>query len=330
MNEDWTRYWRSPNRPLEAMHAHFTSHAYHRHSHDTYSFGVTESGLQAFHCRGGAHTSTPGMVLALNPDEPHDGHAGAEPGFTYRIIHIGPDLVRSVLSDATGAPGALPLFPKPVVDAPDLAATLRRLHTVLTSGAPRLDTDEALHSAVLSMVRGGAATPSPTTPVSSHDARRVARHVRSILHERLTEDLDSDDLADAVGRSRHTVHRAFRAVEGMAPGDYRRQLRLRRARTLITAGAPLAEAAAHAGFADQSHLTRWFTRYYGVTPGVYRAARGRVVRTGPEGASREHLPRRATSGVHRKRPDTDDQPVPGRRPGTGAGKLNSPKGTEGR
>jgi AraC-like DNA-binding protein len=31
-------------------------------------------------------------------------------------------------------------------------------------------------------------------------------------------------------------------------------------------------AAAQAGFADQAHLTRWFHRYYGITPGAYRAA----------------------------------------------------------
>jgi hypothetical protein len=30
------------------MHAHFTSHVYHRHSHESYSFGVTETGAQAF------------------------------------------------------------------------------------------------------------------------------------------------------------------------------------------------------------------------------------------------------------------------------------------
>ena len=44
------------------------------------------------------------------------------------------------------------------------------------------------------------------------------------------------------------------------------------ARALIAEGQPIAEAAARAGFADQSHLTRWFGRYYGITPGAYRRA----------------------------------------------------------
>ena len=93
MSQEWARYWRSDNRPVEAMHAHFERHHYHLHTHDTYSFGLTETGAQSFGCRGAARTSAAGMVMAFNPDEPHDGHAATEHGFTYRIVHIGPQLV---------------------------------------------------------------------------------------------------------------------------------------------------------------------------------------------------------------------------------------------
>ncbi|WP_433540764.1 AraC family ligand binding domain-containing protein [Streptosporangium sandarakinum] len=137
MPRDWSRYWRSPRPGLEAMHAHFERHTYHRHSHETYSFGVTDAGVQAFTCRGGGHRSTAGMVLAFNPDEPHDGRAGDELGFTYRIVHLAPELVAGALSDAAGRPVGLPLFPDPVVHDPVLATALRRLHAALLGGAPR-------------------------------------------------------------------------------------------------------------------------------------------------------------------------------------------------
>src|ERR1022692_3958817 len=91
---------------------------YHRHSHETYSFGVTEDGAQSFTCRGSAHTSAAGMVMAFNPDDPHDGHASDELGFTYRMVHIGPELVSSVLAGITGRPAGLPLFTDPVVSDP--------------------------------------------------------------------------------------------------------------------------------------------------------------------------------------------------------------------
>jgi len=110
------------------MHAHFRGHVYHRHSHDTYSLGVTESGAQGFTCRGAGHVSTTGLVMAFNPDDPHDGHAATGNGFTYRMIHMAPALLTDLLADLTGAPPAMPLFTAPVIADPALAAAVRRLH----------------------------------------------------------------------------------------------------------------------------------------------------------------------------------------------------------
>jgi AraC-like DNA-binding protein len=88
----------------------------------------------------------------------------------------------------------------------------------------------------------------------------------------MADDLTIDDLARSTGASRYLVYRAFHAEYGLPPSDYQRQIRLRRARALIAGGTPISEAASATGFADQSHLTRWFTRYFGLTPGAYRRA----------------------------------------------------------
>jgi len=270
---DWSRYWRSADQPLEAMHAHFQRHAYHRHSHETYSFGVTEDGVQSFHCRGSAHASAAGMIMAFNPDDPHDGQACDELGFTYRMIHVGPELVSGVLGDITGRRAGLPLFADPVVSDPVLAGQLRALHRALAGGATALRRDELLATAISSIVRRAAATARlPTAAAALGDGRSVARRARQLIRDRYLDDITAGDLAAATGRSRFTVHRAFTSAYGMAPGDYQRQLRLRAARELIARGQPIAAAAAQAGFSDQAHLTRWFTRCYGVTPGGYQRA----------------------------------------------------------
>lgn len=245
------------------MHAHFARHVYHRHSHDTYSFGITEDGAQAFTCRGAAHTSTPGMVMAFNPDDPHDGRAADALGFTYRIVHLGPELVTEVLGGRAG----LPLFAEPVVYDPALAAALRALHAALLGGAPALRRDELLAVTVEAMVRRAA-----TRPVTPAAPGGVAARARALLHDRPFDDVTADDLAEAAGTSRFAVYRAFRAAYGVAPSDYQRLLRLREARRLIARGVPIGEAAARTGFADQSHLTRWFSRCFGLTPAAYRAA----------------------------------------------------------
>jgi AraC-like DNA-binding protein len=264
---DWSRYWRSPDRPLEAMHAHFERHVYHRHSHETYSFGVTEDGRQAFRCRGGAHTSAAGMVLAFNPDDPHDGHAADELGFTYRIVHIGAGLISDVLADIAGRPAGLPLFDAPVVPDPGLAGALRALHAALLGGAPALRRDELLTATV-----GALADRAATRRVHASRAGGFVERARRLLEESCIDDIGADALAEAAGCSRFALYRGFRREYGMAPSDYQRQLRLRAARRLLARGEAIGDVAARTGFADQSHLTRWFVRCYGMTPGRFQSA----------------------------------------------------------
>jgi AraC-like DNA-binding protein len=275
---DWASYWRSPDEPLEAMHAHFRGHVYHRHSHDCYSFGVTESGAQGFTCRRAGHVSTAGMVMAFNPEDPHDGHAATGPGFTYRMIHVGPEFLTDLLADITGRPASRPLFASPVLDDAAVARAVHGLHAALTGAASPLERSERLMAATALLVRRGAtrppvpAAPLATAASSSTGAADAARRIRTFLHDEYASQVSGAELAAVAGRSRYAAYRAFQACYGLAPSAYQRQLRLRAARRLLAGGVAPADAAATAGFADQAHLTRWFRRCYGITPGAYRGA----------------------------------------------------------
>ncbi|WP_429861193.1 helix-turn-helix domain-containing protein, partial [Achromobacter ruhlandii] len=63
------------------------------------------------------------------------------------------------------------------------------------------------------------------------------------------------------------MRRAFSRATGMTPHAYQMQRRLLLARRLLRQGMALADAAAAAGFADHSHMTRPFSRATGVPPG---------------------------------------------------------------
>jgi AraC-like DNA-binding protein len=68
--------------------------------------------------------------------------------------------------------------------------------------------------------------------------------------------------------------RGFGRVYGLTPHAYLMQRRIHLARALLAAGEPVIRVATDAGFADQSHLTRLFTRTLGITPAAYRRAFG--------------------------------------------------------
>jgi AraC-like DNA-binding protein len=72
--------------------------------------------------------------------------------------------------------------------------------------------------------------------------------------------------ADCAGVSERQLERLFAIELGMRPKLFARILRLRRAIMLVSNGATLADAAATAGYADQSHFNRNTQSLMGSTP----------------------------------------------------------------
>lgn len=99
--------------------------------------------------------------------------------------------------------------------------------------------------------------------------------VTALVEERLAEPLDLTVMAGAVGMTPCAFARRFRRSFGMAPWAYVMDRRLERAKDLLSRTAlPIKAVAAEAGFSDQAHLTRLFSRTHGAPPGAWRKAQG--------------------------------------------------------
>ena len=80
------------------------------------------------------------------------------------------------------------------------------------------------------------------------------------------------ELAREAGVHRVHVARAFRDHYGVSVSTYARRARVQSAvKLLATSRMPLSQLAFHAGFADQSHLTRELRAVVGETPGALRS-----------------------------------------------------------
>jgi AraC-like DNA-binding protein len=272
-DSDWANYAAAGAFGVELLHAHFERHVYERHSHESYAIGVTETGVQAFHCRGALHASTTGMIMAFNPDEAHDGHAGIPEGFTYRMLYLPPETVRAVLVDARdGRRADLPFARAPLIRDRVLAQGVQALHRALSERAPALECEALLRDTCLRFATGHA----DARFIADDTARRpnlgALSRVRDFLHAALADDVTTADLADLAGVSRFHLCRAFARTYGLPPHAYQLQLRLAEAKRQLAAGRPPAEVAAATGFADQSHLTKRFKGAFGITPGQFATA----------------------------------------------------------
>ena len=279
----WTRVSPAPGQVMDLLHARMAE-PFAPHVHDGFSIGVCIEGLEMIRYRGRPHYAAPGSVVILPPGEAHTGGPSDGSNFVYRVMYPTAEL----LGDGAARP---PRFPQPVVMDPALATELRRAHAALSrvaqgSGsrpanpaAPQLvvskpaateplETESRLCWLFGELVRRHAAPAGPADGLPGTSA--VARQVMDRLADQLTCPPALADLAADAGLSRYQLLRAFRAEVGMPPYAWLAQHRVARARLLLEHGHRPAEAATLTGFADQAHLTRWFRRVVGVTPGAYR------------------------------------------------------------
>jgi AraC-like DNA-binding protein len=250
---------------LERAEVYLARCAFQPHRHDTYAIGITIAGVQTFRYRGMRRICLPGQLHVLYPDETHDGAAGTEAGFGYRILYVAPELIRDALGE-----GALPFVADPV------QPRIRETRVVASALA---DLDEPISD----LARSEIAASIADALSSLSDRRDVAlpavdlRGVtlaRDYLAAHAHEQTRAETLEQITGTDRFTLARHFRRAFGTSPDRYRTLRRLALARGAIESGLPLARAAACAGFADQSHMTRQFKRAYGLTPARWAALTG--------------------------------------------------------
>ena len=244
-----------------------------RHWHATYGIGLLEDGAQRSASGQGHVEAQAGDVITTNPGEVHDGRPLGGPSRRWRMVYLDPDVLVPMLQDAPGS-GALELT-RPVIRDVRITRSLARLLDRVTAwneGVDRsplgaLACEEALVQACgLLLTHHATVVPAPA------DAAANVSLVRDRLADDLTQPPTLAELATMAGLSRYQLLRRFAAVYGLTPHAWLLQQRAERARRLIRDGVPLVDAAAAAGFADQSHMTRLFTRQFGFTPGAWRRA----------------------------------------------------------
>ena len=103
---------------------------------------------------------------------------------------------------------------------------------------------------------------------------RAMTIVQDLMRSRLAGDISIEELARAVNLPQAAFLRAFRETVGKTPHQFLMQQRVEKARDMLALSSySISEIATACGFADQSHLTRVFSRTVGTSPGVWRRSR---------------------------------------------------------
>lgn len=240
----------------EVLHAHFPSHAYPSHTHDTWTLLIIDSGAVRFDVDRHAHGALPQLVTLLPPHVPHDGRNVTSAGFRKRVVYLEEHLLPA---DRIGA-----AVDHPGWHDPGLRSAVSALDRALADPRESFESETRLASvvgALTARLARSEALPAEDPP--------LARRLREMLDDRVGEQVRLTDLAaDLQAHPSHLV-RSFSRAYGIPPHRYLTGRRLDLARRLLLRGVPAAEVADRAGFYDQAHLTRHFRRLLATTPAAY-------------------------------------------------------------
>ncbi len=246
----------------DLLRAHATASRFDPHFHSTYSIVALKRGEAEIRSARWSETARAGDIFFFNPYEVHSAHCsqdGAEYDTLYPSMeffsrclgtehHDGPlSIQTTILRRSSETKEFIEALCTPALDGNSVEASLRRMLSACAF----------------------------STSSADEGAGALARRACMLIRKNSTRAMRTEALAREMGVHKSHLVRAFSTAVGMAPQTYMRQVRVAKARELITEGFPISEVALMLDFSDQAHLTREFKKVYGVPPGALARALGR-------------------------------------------------------
>lgn len=113
-----------------------------------------------------------------------------------------------------------------------------------------------------------AVSPSEIT-ISPLDEKFLQKAIEIIENNITSTDLDVEVLSSEMFLGRRQMYNKIKALTDLAPSDFIRLIRLKRAAWLILSGMNVSEAAYDSGFTDPKYFSKCFKKQFGITPSDY-------------------------------------------------------------
>ncbi len=250
---------------IEAYHFEGIMQKFPNHFHEHYVIGFVESGRRFLTCKNRQYTIDAGDLLLINPLDAHTCEQVDGKTLDWRCLNIGKDVMLRLAKEITGE-AALPIFTTTVAARSDAVPVLRDLHASIMSGAADFDREENFYF-LIEQLLADYTQPVAENPIAAGGEILAAC---DYMDEHYAESIALSDLSKVSGLNKYTLLRSFTVQKGITPYQYLSAIRVNRAKLLLEAGVTPVEAAEQCGFSDQSHFTRFFKTFIGLTPKLYQ------------------------------------------------------------
>ncbi len=250
---------------LEAYRLAGIQQPFPNHFHEYYVIGFIESGERRLFCKNKEYIIRKGNVVLFNPGDNHACVQSDGGTLDYRGFNIPKEVMLELAEEVTGK-RELPGFSENVILDEEVACYLYPLHEMVMKGLGDLGREENLLLLIGMLIQRYGQPFENCIPECRDEIEKACCFMERHFAERIC----LDRICRYAGLSKSTLLRAFTRSKGVTPYSYLENIRIGEAKKLLEQGLPPIEAALRTGFSDQSHFTNYFSRFIGLSPGVYR------------------------------------------------------------
>lgn len=235
------------------------------HFHEYYVIGFVENGERTLSCKNREYNIKKGDVLLFHPGDNHACVQSDGGALDYRGFNISKEVMLDLTAEVTGCRD-LPGFSKTVIQDSEVVCYLRPLHELVMTGSREFSKEENLLLLLSLLIQKYGRPFEGCIPEYREEVKRAC----NFMEAHYAEHIYLDQICRFAGLSGSSLLRAFTKSKGVTPYSYLENIRIGKAKKLLEQGASPVEAALQTGFSDQSHFTNYFSRFIGLSPGVYR------------------------------------------------------------
>ena len=239
-----------------------------KHSHHEYQLGISFNCQGEYYYRGSYHPIPIGNLSIIHSGEVHSPSERtylAEPA-TFWMMHVEPNILETTAREINEQKTNLPFFIEPILSDRFLRQLFCNLCLAVKNKAAILETESVSLEFFSRLV-----TQQNSFDLKDYSSNKPAiKKICDYLQANYTDNVSLAELANIVGMSRFYLSRLFHREKGLSLNAYLTQIRIDRAKKLLSQGTAISTVAVATGFYDQSHFSDRFKRLVGTTPGNYQ------------------------------------------------------------
>lgn len=229
------------------------------HFHDSICITLVQNGVECTEVEGKQLITPIGSLSLTYPEEVHANPNLNADDYSFITYYLSPDFVAHKLGEQNFR------FKDRVVDDQWL---YQQLYHWAMSSQKSLSGIQLLFSHLIH---------AHLTITSNMEQEKEGFHklgeILDYMERHYSEKIHIEELAHMADKSKFAFIRAFKKEKGITPGNFLMIKRLEKAKEILKRKNSIVDACYQSGFYDQSHFSRYFKKYHGLTPQQYQSRR---------------------------------------------------------